>query len=284
MDVAAARALAEEHLAEALPRRWQHSQAVAATAADYAARLGLDPDVVVVAAWLHDVGYAPPLADTGFHPLDGAALLARSGWPDEVVNLVAHHSCADVEAERRGLGDVMRRYPDMPGAERDVLWASDATTGPDGQRLSVAERVLEVVQRYEPADLVSECMVHIAPQLAMAMQRTSQRIAGGPVSPAVSYDEWANVQLLPHILPVLEAWNPEGIAEYAEDEYEPEAQAFSSLLRVGYTIDVSMVVAVWEHWFGPQSCLTREHDLRKLEKLAEALQGPVRVAGAAQPM
>ncbi|GAB7190959.1 hypothetical protein NUM3379_16660 [Kineococcus sp. NUM-3379] len=284
MDVATARALAEEHLAEALPRRWQHSQVVAATAADYAARLDLDPDVVVAAAWLHDVGYAPPLVDTGFHPLDGAALLARSGWTDEVVNLVAHHSCADVEAERRGLGDVMRRYPDTPGAARDVLWASDATTGPDGQRLSVAERVLEVVQRYEPADLVSECMVHIAPQLAMAVQRTSQRIAGGPVSASVSYDQWANAQLLPHMLPVLEVWDPEGIADCAPDEYALEAQAFSSLLRAGYAIDVSMVVAVWEHWFGPQSCLTRERDLHKLEELAKALQGPVRTGGPTQPM
>ncbi|GAA4968844.1 HD domain-containing protein [Kineococcus glutinatus] len=78
MDVAAAWALAEEHLAEALPRRWQHSQAVAATAADYAARLRLDPDVVAAAAWLHDVGYAPPLVDTGFHPLDRGTD-ARSG-------------------------------------------------------------------------------------------------------------------------------------------------------------------------------------------------------------
>ena len=30
------------------------------------------PDDLVAAAWLHDIGYAPGLVQTGFHPLDGA--------------------------------------------------------------------------------------------------------------------------------------------------------------------------------------------------------------------
>jgi hypothetical protein len=34
------------------------------------------PDDLVAAAWLHDIGYAPELAKTGFHPLDGSAALA----------------------------------------------------------------------------------------------------------------------------------------------------------------------------------------------------------------
>ena len=49
--------------------RWRHVQAVAARA--YEAGQVLDEDdrtALIGAAWLHDVGYAPSLAITGFHP------------------------------------------------------------------------------------------------------------------------------------------------------------------------------------------------------------------------
>ena len=36
-------------------------------------------EVLTQAAVLHDVGYAPDVAITGFHPLDGARHLSRSG-------------------------------------------------------------------------------------------------------------------------------------------------------------------------------------------------------------
>jgi putative nucleotidyltransferase with HDIG domain len=171
MEVRAARALAERHLAAPLPSRWRHSQVVAATAAEHALRLGLDPDVVVAAAWLHDVGYSEDLKDTGFHPIDGARYLRRAGWPQDVVDLVAHHSCSRVEAGRRGLTAALEEFRDVPGLPRDVLWTSDATTGPDGTRLSVDERVREVVQRYGADSLVGECMVTIAPELRAAVER-----------------------------------------------------------------------------------------------------------------
>ena len=61
--------------------------------------------ILVAAAWLHDIGYAPELVETGFHPLDGARYLRRAGVDGQVVSLVAYHSCAQIEAEVRGLGD-----------------------------------------------------------------------------------------------------------------------------------------------------------------------------------
>jgi HD superfamily phosphodiesterase len=66
-----AAALAEARLAQALPRRWRHVRAVAERARRVATTLSL-PDDLVAAAWLHDIGYAPGLVQTGFHPLDGA--------------------------------------------------------------------------------------------------------------------------------------------------------------------------------------------------------------------
>lgn len=62
------------------------------------------------AAVLHDVGYAPRLAATGFHPLDGAPFLRDEHGADErLVWLVANHSFALLEAEERGLRKVLER-------------------------------------------------------------------------------------------------------------------------------------------------------------------------------
>ena len=130
-------------------------------------------------AWLHDVGYAGDLVRTGFHPIDGARFLRRAGWPEEVVCLVANHSCATVEADARGLGEVLRsEFPDEPSAARDVLWAADATTGPNGERFTVEQRVAEVLSRYGPDHVVSRCMLIIQPELQAALDRAvGRRIA-----------------------------------------------------------------------------------------------------------
>jgi hypothetical protein len=65
--------LAEKMLAAELPRRWRHVRLVARRARWAAKQLSLSDDLAV-AAWLHDIGYAPELVETGFHPLDGAHL------------------------------------------------------------------------------------------------------------------------------------------------------------------------------------------------------------------
>jgi HD superfamily phosphodiesterase len=102
-----------EHLAQALlqdplARRWAHVQGVAARARSLAPVLGADADLLEAAAWLHDTGYAPDLAATGLHALDGARYLRDAQHADAMLcRLVAHHSCAIVEAEERGHADVL---------------------------------------------------------------------------------------------------------------------------------------------------------------------------------
>lgn len=39
-----------------------------------------DRSILIAAAWLHDIGYAPGIQETGFHPLDGGLYLRRAGW------------------------------------------------------------------------------------------------------------------------------------------------------------------------------------------------------------
>lgn len=77
---------------------------VAERARTIASIVGEDAELLEAAAVLHDIGYSPDLAKTGFHPLDGARYLRDVADADQrVVHLVAHHSCAWMEAEARGL-------------------------------------------------------------------------------------------------------------------------------------------------------------------------------------
>jgi hypothetical protein len=165
-------------LAEALPRRWQHVQGVAGKAERVSASLALSGDVLVAAAWVHDIGYAPELLAAGFHPLDGARYLAGLGAPERVVNLVARHSDAILEAELRGLGDLVAVFPDEGGALRDALWYCDLTTSPDGQPVSAADRMSEIKERYGPGTIVTRFITDGAPELLAAVERTERRLAG----------------------------------------------------------------------------------------------------------
>jgi HD superfamily phosphohydrolase YqeK len=56
--------VAEQELARSLPRRWAHSQGVAARASTLAELLRNQADLLRSAAVLHDVEYAPRLAVT----------------------------------------------------------------------------------------------------------------------------------------------------------------------------------------------------------------------------
>ena len=136
-----ARELCRSLLARELPRRWAHCQGVARRAGTIERVLGEYGGVLEAAAWLHDIGYATPLADSGFHPLDGARYLRDRGFGDRAVwTLVAHHTCAQIEADERGLGEVLvAEFPIADAAPSAVaaLTYCDMTTGPDGQPVDV---------------------------------------------------------------------------------------------------------------------------------------------------
>jgi HD superfamily phosphodiesterase len=115
-----ARALARDLLEQELPRRWRHVGGVAARVGQIAGLLPETREMLVAAAWLHDIGYASVLVDTGFHPIDGGRHLRRLAMDERVVNLVAHHSCARIEAELRGLTSVLEtEFPRDPALPHD---------------------------------------------------------------------------------------------------------------------------------------------------------------------
>lgn len=169
--------LAREKLEAALPRRWTHVEGVGRRARVAAPLFwGDNGELLIGAALLHDVGYAPDLFVTGFHPLDGARYLRGVGAPDRLVNLVAHHSCATLEAELRWLSRELAEFEDERTALRDALWWADMTTTPDGEETTAAERVAEIQNRYGPDDLVSRFIRLAWDDLNAAVERTERRL------------------------------------------------------------------------------------------------------------
>jgi hypothetical protein len=134
--------------------------------------------VLVAAAWLHDIGYAPDLHDTGFHPIDGGRFLRRLGADDRLVCLVAHHSCAVYEARVRGLEAVLlAEFPQEASVTYDALVFCDLTTGPAGQPVTYMERMKEIRERYGPDHEVSRALELSEVDLSACCERTLARLA-----------------------------------------------------------------------------------------------------------
>ncbi len=176
--------LARKHLEIPLPRRWAHVQGVAAQARSLAPILGDAADLLEAAAWLHDIGYSPELAETGFHPLDGARYLRDAHFADPVLcGLVAHHSCAVIEAGQRGLADVLRReFPPAGMVLNEALAYCDMTTTPDGATVSVHDRISEIAERYGPGSVVGRFIREAEPCLVASVTATAHRLRLGSQS------------------------------------------------------------------------------------------------------
>ncbi|GAA2979984.1 HDIG domain-containing metalloprotein [Actinokineospora diospyrosa] len=130
-----------------LGTRWHHTIGVAHRAERVASTVrAADRDLLVAAAWLHDIGYAA--RDTGFHPVDGARHLSALGWPSRLVALVAHHSGARFTAQAQGLGHLMSAYPHEDSPVSDALAYADQTTDPEGGPVTLRGRLAEMLARH----------------------------------------------------------------------------------------------------------------------------------------
>lgn len=174
-----ARDLAEQLLA-GTGDRWQHTRAVARTAADAAGAVPeADRPALVAAAWLHDIGYASALHRSGFHPLDAAWYLQDRGWPPLVVGLVAHHSGARFVAAVRDLAPLLEPFADRSSVEgpvTDALTYADQTTGPDGRAMDVEERMADMLRRHGPDSPNVRCHPERGPVLRAAVHATAERL------------------------------------------------------------------------------------------------------------
>jgi HD superfamily phosphodiesterase len=176
-----ARDLARLLLAESVPRRWAHSQGVGRKAESVGHLVGDAAPALVTAAWLHDVGYAPDLVVTGMHQLDGARYLRDVAEADDLVcRLVAHHSCAFIEARNRGLSDELaREFPPVAGLLSDAMTYADMTTTPDGEPVEVEERLAEILARYGTGDLVAESIREASPLIIESVRVVTAALSEG---------------------------------------------------------------------------------------------------------
>ena len=137
----------------AQPQRWAHTQGVGRRSEELVRLANLDDaeaEVLVAAGWLHDVGYAPRARRTGFPPLDGALHLEHEGWPDEITQLVAHHSGARFVADVHGLSEELAHFAVPGGRALDLLSYADQTVGPAGLRVRVEDRIDDTLRRHGP--------------------------------------------------------------------------------------------------------------------------------------
>ena len=178
-------ALNAERLLSPPGNRWSHVRQVAEQARRVAPAVPpADRDLLVAAAYLHDVGYSPELAVTGFHPLDGARWIRDRGPGGRLARLVAHHSCAVFEAQVRGLAKVLlAEFEPEDSATCDALVFCDMTTGPAGTTVSVEDRISDMYQRYGPDHDVTRALNLACPYLVACHDRTLARLEQRPAQP-----------------------------------------------------------------------------------------------------
>jgi hypothetical protein len=164
-------------------QRWSHVVSVGQVAERLVQGVGLTiSHNVVEAAWLHDIGYAPELARSGFHALDGALGLERLGMPTPVVALVGHHSGARYEAEERGLLTEWSALPTANDTDLDILTMVDLATSPTGQPVRDIDRVNEILQRYDREHPVHRAVTRSQDEL-LASSARAKKLLGLP-------DDW----------------------------------------------------------------------------------------------
>ncbi|WP_029210999.1 HD domain-containing protein [Arsenicicoccus bolidensis] len=177
LSVDIARDLARQFVGDLHPR-WEHLQAVGRRAEDLCETAGLS-ETVAIAAWLHDIGYGPAIAHTGFHPLDGARFLIEHGAPRDVVRLVAWHTGAGFEAQERGLLDDLGGFAQPSVDELDALTMIDLATSPTGEPLLDVKRIAEILSRYEDGHPVHEAVENSRASL-LASSRRAKAALGLP--------------------------------------------------------------------------------------------------------
>jgi hypothetical protein len=172
-------ALLAERLLAGLGSRLAHSRRVAERA-EHASVLIEDcwRTALTEAAWLHDIGYHPKIARTGFHPLDGARWLRDGGWPMTTCRLVAWHTGASIEAKFHGLDhDLLAEFDSPPPLAAAVLVWADLTSSPGGEPCDVTDRLAEILERYPAESVVHRAILEASPALLRAASEIESRLA-----------------------------------------------------------------------------------------------------------
>jgi hypothetical protein len=156
------------------------------TAGSMASRLDVlfgadEAAMLVAAATLHDVGYCPRIAQTGFHPLDGALYLRSIGMSERLCSLVAHHSEAGMLAPKQGILDLEHQFPRERSLLADALVYADMHSAPDGQMIRAEHRLADIARRRpDPVEAVRATRLRAAmARVGAALQAHEEELSGG---------------------------------------------------------------------------------------------------------
>lgn len=128
-----------------LGNRWLHVQGVVERACEISGIFDEDDQMyLLAAAYLHDIGYAPGLQKTGFHPLDGAHYALEVFHDERLASLIAHHSQTIFEARLRGFEQALAAFPREQSAVAHALTYCDMMTSANGTAISFQERITEI--------------------------------------------------------------------------------------------------------------------------------------------
>jgi putative nucleotidyltransferase with HDIG domain len=168
-DIAASWIAWVDQIFAADPRRRAHVHAVWGRARRFVLRgpsgwSREDLAVLEMAALLHDIGRALDPLDTRPHALVGAEYLKGMGL-HRVAHVVAHHTGGALEAELRGIGKAYLCWPRDPSRATAALTYLDATTGPDGERMTTAERLADVARRHGGDSVRARVLIAIVEEI-----------------------------------------------------------------------------------------------------------------------
>ncbi|MFF0818334.1 HD domain-containing protein [Rhodococcus sp. NPDC003318] len=161
--------------------RLHHCAGVAARARALTPTVAPDEgEILVAAAWLHDIGYSTRVRESGFHPLDGARYLRRHHWPALVCDLVAHHSGSRFVAVILDLTGALAEFTHREDALSDALTVADKTTGPDGAEIDLDARMRGMLSRHDPASPTARAHGEREPYFRAAFDRVEHRLKNAP--------------------------------------------------------------------------------------------------------
>ncbi|MGI9058280.1 MAG: HD domain-containing protein [Ktedonobacteraceae bacterium] len=165
-----------ESLLAPLGNRWLHVQGVVERARWIGEIFDAEDKALLIAsAYMHDIGYAPSLKKTGFHPLDGACYVRSLGY-ERLGSLVAYHSSAYFEAELRGFEKALSEFTCERSVVADALTYCDMTTNSVGLPVTLKERLADIFSRYGDADVVTQALHKALPYISLSVGRTQLRL------------------------------------------------------------------------------------------------------------
>jgi HD domain len=165
--------------------RYHHILGVVRLMKEILPKLNFNEEVkkeLIQAAYLHDIGYSPKLNKTNFHPFDGACFAFKAGFNKPVIAAVLFHSEA-YETVKEKRSDLLPAYSlnhdlldEQDRLFTDLVTYCDVQTSPQGEKVSLDERVRDVVKRYGEHHPVSRMMIQCKPKYQDIINRVNRWI------------------------------------------------------------------------------------------------------------